>query len=108
MSQFITASEPSSLTHTTISTHILVLKFVNKGVFFAEIQDSHFSRKRRYFGTHLHEFAVKGDNVDVQCFTMKKSVHLGWKVSALPQKGGSFWTEKSVFYHEKGVFWAEK
>ncbi len=29
------------------------------------------------------------------------SVHLVWKVSVLPQKGGSFWTEKSVFCLKK-------
>ncbi len=32
-----------------------------------------------------------------------KGIYLGWKVSVLPQKRGSFWNEKSVFYHEKGV-----
>ncbi len=63
-----------------------------------EIQDSHFPRKRGYFGTHLLEFGEKGVNFDVQCFTMKKSVHLGSKVRVLPKKRGSFWTEKSVFY----------
>ncbi len=56
---------------------ILVLKFANKGVFFEEIQDLHFPRKRRYFGTHLHEFGVKGVTFDVLCFTVKKGVHLG-------------------------------
>ncbi len=57
--------------------HILVLKFTNKGVFFEEIQDSHFPRKRGYFGTHLREFGEKMVNFDVQCFTMKRGVHLG-------------------------------
>ncbi len=33
------------------TTRILVLKFMNKGVFFQNIQDSHFLRKRGYFGT---------------------------------------------------------
>ncbi len=42
------------------TTRIIVLKFANKGVFFEEIQDSHFPRKRGYFGTHLHEFGEKG------------------------------------------------
>ncbi len=45
---------PSSLSYYFI-TRILVLKFANKGVFFEEIQDSHFPRKRGYFGTHLLE-----------------------------------------------------
>ncbi len=39
------------------TTYILVLKFVNKGVFF---ENSHFPRKKGYFGTHLHEFGKKG------------------------------------------------
>ncbi len=78
------------------TTRILVLKFVNKRVFFKEIQDSHFPRKKGYFGTHLIEFGEKGVNFDVQCFTVKKGVHLGWKVSVLPEKRGSFWTEKCV------------
>ncbi len=42
------------------TTCILVLKFVNKGVFFEEIQYLHFHRKRGYLGTHLHEFGEKG------------------------------------------------
>ncbi len=85
------------------TTRILVLKFANKGVFFEEIQDSHIPRKRGYFGTHLHEFGEKGVNFDVQSFTVKNGVHLGLNVSVLLQKRGSFWTEKCVFYHEKGV-----
>ncbi len=70
------------------TTRILVLKFVNKGVFFEEIQDSHFPRKRGYFGTHLREFGEKGVNFEVQCFTVKR---------------GFIWAEKSVFYCQKGV-----
>ncbi len=82
------------------TTPILVLKFANKGVLFEEIQDSHFPRKRRYFGTHLREFGEKGVNFDVQCFTVK----IGLKSQCFTtKKGGSFWTEKLVFYHEKGV-----
>ncbi len=42
------------------TTPILFLKFANKGVFFEEIEDSHFPRKRGYFGTHLREFGKKG------------------------------------------------
>ncbi len=42
------------------TTCILVLKFMNKGVFLRKIQDSHFPRKREYFGTHLYEFGEKG------------------------------------------------
>ncbi len=85
------------------TTCILVLKFVNKGVFLEDIQDLHFPRKRGYFGTHLLEFGEKTVNFDVQCFTVKKGVHLRWKVSVLSQKEGSFWTKQSVFYSEKGV-----
>ncbi len=69
---------PSFHTHTTFTTCILVLKFANKGVFFFyEIQDSHFPRKRGYFGTHLCECGEKGVNFDVQRFTVKTGFHLG-------------------------------
>ncbi len=82
---------------------------MNKGVLFDKIQDSHFPRKRGYFGTYLLEFGEKGVNFYLQCFTVKK--------------GGFIWAEKSVFYLKKGVhfglksqcfivkkglFWAEK
>ncbi len=90
------------------TTRILVLKFVNKWVFFEEIQDSHFPRKRGYFGTHLSEFGEKGVNFDVQCFTVKRGVHLGFKVRVYCKKGGSFWTEKLVFIAKKGSFWVKK
>ncbi len=56
--------------------------------FFEEIQDSHFPGKKGYFGTHIREFGGKGVNFDVQCFTVKMGVHLGCKVSVLPQKRG--------------------
>ncbi len=42
----VTRPAPSLL---LLTTRILVLKFVNKGVFFEEIQDSDFPRKRGYF-----------------------------------------------------------
>ncbi len=42
------------------TTSILVLKVMNKGVYFEEIQDLHFPRKKGYFGTHLGEFGEKG------------------------------------------------
>ncbi len=71
------------------TTRILVLKFANKEVFFEEIQDLHFPRKRGYFGTHLREFGEKGVNFDVQCFIAKRGVILSWKVSVLLQKRGS-------------------
>ncbi len=61
---------PPQLPHSYyFTTGILVLKLLNKGVFFEEIQDSHFPRKRVYFGTHLCEFGEKDVNFDVQCFT---------------------------------------
>ncbi len=87
------------------TTCILVLKFTNKGVFFEEIQDSHSPRKRGYFGTHLLEFGIKGDNFHFQCFTLKKGVHLGRQLSVLPQKKGVIldW-EVSVLSRKKGRF----
>ncbi len=85
------------------TTCILVLKFTNKGVFFEEIQDSHSPRKRGYFGTHLLEFGIKGDNFHFQCFTLKKGFIWADNWVFYHKKRGSFWTEKSVFYHEKRV-----
>ncbi len=82
--------------------HILVLKFLNKGIVFEEIQDSHFPRKSGYFGTHLHEFGEKGVIFYVQCFTVKRGVHLGGKVSVLLRKRGRF-ELKSRVLPQKGV-----
>ncbi len=94
----------AQLTHSYyFSTHTLVLKFVNKGVFFEEIQDSHFPKKKGYFGTHLLECGEKGVNVDVQCFTVKRGFIWAEKSVFYCKRGGSPWTEKSVFYREKGV-----
>ncbi len=91
------------------TTRILVLKFANKGVFLEEMQDSHFLIKRGYFGTHLHEFGEKGVNFDVQCFTVKKRVYLGWKVSVLLEKReGNFRLKSQCFIAKKRSFWAEK
>ncbi len=42
---------------------------------------------------------TKGVNFDVQCFTMKRGVHLGWKVSVLAQKGVIFKLENKDEYH---------
>ncbi len=83
------------------TTCIPVLKFVNKGVFFEEIQDSIFPRKTGYFGTHLHQFGEKGVIFDVQCFTMKRGVHLDWKVSVLPQKRGLILDRKVIVLSQK-------
>ncbi len=85
------------------TTPILVLNFVNKGVFFEEIQHSHFPRKMGVFWSHLRGFGEKWVNFDVQCFTGRMKVHLCWKVSVLPQKKGFILDWKSVFYHAKGV-----
>ncbi len=61
----------------TCMTNLSLYSYPMPGVFFEEIQDSHFPRKEGYLGTRLFEFGEKGDNFDVQCFTMKKDVHLG-------------------------------
>ncbi len=84
-------------------TCILVLKFVNKGLFVEEIQDSHFSRN----GCIL---VLTSMNLEKKGLFFMSSV-LPWKGSSLglksqiftAKKRGSFWIEKSVFYHEKGV-----
>ncbi len=72
------------------TTHILVLKFVNKGVFLEEIQNSHFPSKRGYYGTHLLECGEKLGNFDDQCFTSKNGVLCGLKSQCFTMKKGSF------------------
>ncbi len=76
---------------------------MNKGVFFEEIQDSHFLRKGGYFGTHICEFVGKGVNFDVHCFNVKMGFVLSEKSVFYRKKVGSFWTEKFVFYRENAV-----
>ncbi len=90
------------------TTRILVVKFANKVLFLKEIQDSHFPRKVGYFGTHLRKFGEKGVNFDIQYFTMNKGVHLGWKVTVLPQTRWFILIWKVCFIMKKGWFWAEK
>ncbi len=90
------------------TTRILVLKFMNKGVFFLGNPGFGFPRKRGYFGTHLREFGEKGVILYVQCFTVKRWVHLGWQVSVLRQKGVHFGLKSQYFIAKKGSFWAEK
>ncbi len=63
-----------------------------------EIQDSHFSRKRGYFGTHLREFGEKGVNFDVQCFTVKKGGSFGMKSQCFITK------TRSCFAAKRGSF----
>ncbi len=59
----VSVTLPSQLPHSYyFTTRILVLKFANKGVYFEEIQDLHFPRKRGYFGTHLRKLGEKGVN----------------------------------------------
>ncbi len=59
------------------TTRILVLKFVNKGVFLEEIQDSHFPRNGVMLILTSMNVEKKGVNFEVHCFTMNKGVHLG-------------------------------
>ncbi len=83
-------------------TRILVLKFVNKGVFFEEIQDSNFPRKRGILvltSMNLEKRVV----FDVHCFTMKRGFIWTEKSGFYCKKRDSFWTEKSLFYREKEV-----
>ncbi len=91
-----------------LTTRILVLKFVNKRVFFKEIQDSHFPRKRGYFGTHLLwellEIGEKRVNFDVQYFTVKKGVHLGWQISVLSWKRVVLSWKVFVLLQKRGSF----
>ncbi len=101
---FLTSIAPQLPHSYYFTSRIIVLKFANKGVFFEEIQDLHFHRKRGYFSTHLREFGEKRVNFDVQCFTVKKKVHLGWKVKCFTAKMGvHFGLKSQVFYCLKGV-----
>ncbi len=87
---------------------ILVLKFVNKRVFFEEIQESHFPRKRGYFRTHLHEGGEKRVIFYVQSFTVESGVHLCWQVSFIAKKWVHFGLKRQCFIVKNGLFWAEK
>ncbi len=84
------------------TTCILVLNFSNKGLFFEEIQDSHFLEKRGILVLTSINFEKKGFIFMSSVLLWKKGVHLGWKVSVLLQKKG-FILDWKVFYHEKGV-----
>ncbi len=86
------------------TTCILALKFVNKGVFFEEIQDLHFSRKRRYFGTHLHEFGEKGVIFMSSVLPQKMGFILEWKVSVLSRERGHFEPKSQCFAEKRGSF----
>ncbi len=100
-------------------TCILVLKFVNKGLFVEEIQDSHFSRKGcilvltsmnlekkgLFFMSSVLPWKGGSLGLKSQIFTAKKEVHFGLKSQCFITKKGSFWAEKSVYYHKKrGAF----
>ncbi len=80
---------------------ILVLKFVNKGVFFEEIQDSHFPSKRGYFGAYLCEFGEKGVIFYVQCFTVKRVVHFGLTSQRFTSRKGFHFGLKSQCFIAK-------
>ncbi len=68
------------------TTRILVLKFVNEGEFFEEIQDLHFK---------------KGGILVLTSVNLEKK-GLFLMSSVLPWRGGFIWADKSVFYHKKG------
>ncbi len=85
------------------TTRVLVLKFANKGVFFEEIHDSYFPRKRGYFGTYLCEFGEKGVNFDVQCFAVKMGGSFGLKSQSFIAKKGVRFGLKSLCFIAKKV-----
>ncbi len=96
---------PSSLTAYSyyFTTCILVLKFVTKWVFFEEIQDLHFLRKRGILVLTSLNLEKKG-LIWCPVFYCEKGGSFGLKSQCFTaKKGGSSWTEKSVFYREKGV-----
>ncbi len=78
---------------------------MNESVFYQEIQDSQFPRKRGFCGIHLHEFGEKGViflcsvcyrekggsfGLKSQRFTAKKGVHFGLKSQCFIMKKGLF------------------
>ncbi len=86
--------------------------------FFRKSRIRIFLEKGGYFGTPLREFEEKGVNFYVsvllwkwrgtfglksQCLSTKKGVNFGLKCQCYITKKGSFWAEKSVFCHKKGV-----
>ncbi len=85
------------------TTRILVLKFAIKGVFFEEIQDSHFPRKRGILVLTFLNLVKKGLILMSSVLPWKKGFIWAEKSVFYCKKGGSFWTEKSEFYHEKWV-----
>ncbi len=83
-------------------------KIHKKGVFFEEIQYSHFLEKRGYFGTHLPEFG-KGVNFESSVLPWKRDFIGAKKVSVLPQKRGFIFGLKSQCFITKRVsFWVKK
>ncbi len=85
----------SQLPHSYYFTRrILVLKFVNKGVFFEEIR--------------IRIFLEKGGILVLTSMNLEKK-GLFFMSSVLPWKGGFIWANKSVFYlKEGGSFWTQK
>ncbi len=90
------------------TTHILVLKFANKGVILRK-------SRIRIFLEEGGILVLTSMNLEKKGLILISSVLL-WKWGFIwaeksvfyHEKGGSFWTEKSVFYREKGAVWAEK
>ncbi len=102
-------------------TRILVLI---KGYLLRKSRIRIFLEKEGIFSTDLCKFGEKGVNCDNQCFTyslvigklasspwrvcftLKRGVHLGWKVSILLQKKGVHFELKSqCFTVKNGWFW---
>ncbi len=101
------------------TTPILILKFTNEGVSFEEFQESHFPRKKVYFGTHLREFGEKMDyfwcpvfycenggsfGLKSQRFTTKKGVHFELKSQCFIAKRGYFELKSQCFATKGGNF----
>ncbi len=84
------------------TTHILVLKFMNKGVFFEEIQDSHFPRKGNILVLTSLNLEKKGLILMSSLLPWKRGFIWAEK-SVLLQKGVNFGLNSPVFHHEKGV-----
>ncbi len=93
---------PPQLPHSYyFTTHILVLKFVNKGVFFEEIQDFIFLEKGGILVLTSVNLVKNGLILMSSVLPCKRGFI---RACVLPQKGGSFWTEKSVLSRKRGHF----
>ncbi len=86
------------------TTRILVLKFVNKGVFFEEIQDFHFPRKGGILVLTSFNLLKKELILISSVLPWKRGFILDWKVRVLSRKRGRFELKSQCFDPKRGPF----